>query len=155
LDQLVLLLIHKALITLAWVFLIGSLLPLVVLLIAAGGWVGGERATVFETTTAGRTISAWGLTYEGAAGSLLLWGELLLVAAALVIVGRTSNLLLRRASLIVLIAWAALIAANIWWLRLEARWDVLPAAPIWVTLGCACVLYMAAAWWRNPRPRAA
>lgn len=136
---------------LAWLFLIASLVPLAILLVATKGWVGQGDATVFQTTTNGQTFSAWGLHYYGLPGSLLLWGEFLGVIAALFL-STHGNAALRRAALIALLAWSLLLLGNAWWLRFAASWDALPGFAGGVTAGFLCVAYLAVArWGRLPR----
>jgi len=123
--------------------------PLAVLLVASGGWPG-ERATVISTTKfEGRRYDGVGLAYEGALGGVLLWGELALVLVAFGLSFARGRLAL--AGHAVLVAWAALLAANFWWVSLAGdyagvRW----ALPI-VTVGAALVV--ARAWVERPRHR--
>jgi hypothetical protein len=154
LEQDVIRWLHRSVIVLAWTFLIASLVPLTFLLVATKGWVGHGDATVFQTTTNGRTFSAWGLHYYGLGGSLLLWCEFLGVIAALY-VSTLRHAALRRAALIALLAWSLLLLGNAWWLRSAASWDVLPGAAVGVTAGFFCVLYLVVArWGRSPRQAA-
>ncbi len=115
-----------------------SVLPLVFLVAAGGGWAG-ERATVISTTKHdGRVYDGFALAYEGLAGGVLLWGELLIVLGALALSFARGRLALGAHG--VLAAWALLLAANVWWVVLSGgygpmRWML----PI-VTLGAALVI---------------
>lgn len=98
----------------AWVFLVGSLGPLLWLLsdYPASHKDPAARRYIFHTQIDGqREYSALGLTYEGRSGCLLLLGEIVIVllAATLSILRADA---LRRTGLLMLTAWAALWTGN-------------------------------------------
>jgi hypothetical protein len=140
--------LHNFTVTLAWFFLLASLCPLAVMLVTTKGWVGSETATIFQTTTNDRTFTAWGLQYHGVLGSLVLWMQFLGVGLALWM-STLSHVLLRRAALMVILAWALLMLGNAWWLRIVARWDMLPYAAAVVSVGFICTAYLVAIRWRS------
>jgi hypothetical protein len=143
--------LHQLVSGLAVLFLIASLVPLTILLVAIKGWVGHGDATVFSTTTNGQTFTALGLGYHGLGGSLLLWSEFIGVIASLLL-SANGNAMIRRTALIVLLGWSLLLLGNAWWLRFAANWDALPGFAVGVSVGFLCVMYLVIArWGRSPR----
>jgi hypothetical protein len=121
------------------------------MLVATGGWVGSETATIFQTTTNGKTFTAWGLQYHGVLGSIVLWAQFLGVGLGLWM-STLPHVRLRRSGLVVILAWALLLLGNAWWLRVAARWDMLPYAAAVVSVGFICTAYLVATRWRgSPR----
>src|SRR5262245_37081357 len=70
--------LHKLALGGAWLFAVGTLIPL--LWLAVQSDVGVSR--VFGTSVNGQDHGVWGLTYSGISGGLLLWVEILAVMAA-------------------------------------------------------------------------
>jgi hypothetical protein len=130
------------------VYLVLSLLPLSFLLAAGGGWPT-ERSTVISITRNGREYDGFGLTYEGLAGGLLLWGELLLVASAVVLSRRGGRF--ARTAHAGLIAWALLLAANFWWVIAASGYLLIVWMLPIVTLGAGFVVVR---WRQAPGSRA-
>lgn len=140
--------LRRAVTVLAWTFLVGSVVPLVMLVVMSVGWVGEEFAAVFSTTNDEVTHSAWGLRYHGVLGSLLLWIELLAVPAMMWLASwRRARI--RRIALGGLLAWSMLLLIGAWWVRSAADWPAMTGTAIYITLGFACVAAWAGMKWRG------
>ncbi len=101
----------------AWIFAVGSLVPLLVFI----AWPA-DHATFASTTVAERTYHALGLTYAGSIGRLWLWSQAIIVSWAIV-----CSLLppdrLRRIGLVILVVWSGLWLGNAIWLpMLDGAW---------------------------------
>ena len=124
-------------------YVVLSLAPLCFLIATGGGWPA-ERSTVISITVdGGREYDGFGLTSEGHAGGLWLWGELLLVLAALVLSRRGGRP--ARIADVALVAWSVLLAANFWWVIAASGYLGLAWMLPIVTLGAGLV----AARWRS------
>lgn len=108
-----------------------SALPLVFLLVASRGWLT-ERATVLSTTKHdGRAFDGFGLTYDGAGGTMLLWAQLVIVLVAIGFSFRPGPLgVCARAAMCV---WALFLLGNTLWVvlaggYLQVSWLIAVAA---------------------------
>jgi hypothetical protein len=137
----------------AWLFAVGSLIPLLWLIAEAGGdWSGTSR--VFGASVNGQQHGAWGLSYSGTAGMLLIFTQLLVTIAAIVlsvIPGDGRRQRLRRIGL----GWLALWSA--WWtLGLIQLSLIAPGfftiQALFVGLLCACSIHRAMKNWSPPSP---
>ena len=120
------------------IYLVLSLFPLCFLIAASHGWPS-ERSTVISVTSFdGREYDGFGLTYQGLAGGVLLWSELLLVIAALEVSFRGGRF--ARIAHAALLAWALFLAANFWWVAsASGNRPIAGMLPI-VTIGALLVL---------------
>ncbi len=99
----------------AWLFALGTLGSLVTFI--ALGWAG-EGGTTFASTTVDDTkYNAFGLSYQGLAGTIWLWFQAVVVMGAIVLSTLPANRL-RRLGHLVLIGWAGLWLANAIWLSM-------------------------------------
>ncbi len=125
--------VRPAVMILAWVFLLGSLSPLVMDL----GWpphrmsAHQENTYVLRAVVDGKSYTSWGLTYEGEAGHRLRLAEIagVLVALVLSVLPQDGP---RRVGLVALAAWAGL------WLGNAVRMSII--APIHVFFLAALVM---------------
>jgi hypothetical protein len=125
------------------IYLVLSLFPLGFLIAASHGWPS-ERSTVISVTRFdGREYDGFGLTYQGLAGGLLLWSELLLVIAALVVSFRGGRC--ARVAHAAQLAWALFLAVNFWWVAGASGYRPIAGMLPVVTLGALLVL----ARWRQ------
>jgi hypothetical protein len=137
--------IHRTVIGGAWLFALGSLIPLLWL---AESYGNGGVARVFGHNSNGVDHGVWGLTYSGIAGGLLLWLQIIAVIAANIFTLLRSNRL-RRIGHGAIIAWAA------WWMMgamYLATIDPLfwTVQSVFQTVLLGCVAYRAARSWNNP-----
>lgn len=114
----------------AWLFIAASLLAL--------GWIAaaGGEGHVFGAHAGGVTHTAWGLTYHGTAGSILLWTQIILVTLA--VLGTLLPIRkARRLGHMVLIVWAGMWTIGAWKLALVQpfSWGI-TAGVVTVLFGC-------------------
>jgi hypothetical protein len=134
---------HKLLLGGAWLFSMGSLLPLL--------WLAGENggvSRVFGAQADGVQHSVWGLTYSGVLGSILLWIQILGLLGANVasVLPQTRW---RRIGHAYLVGWAGLWALGALYLAtVSPVFWLLQSVFQFAFLGC--VRYRAARWWNTP-----
>lgn len=131
----------------AWLFAIGSLIPLLWLMSD-----GGADGAVFRTSVGAREYSIPLLTYSGGVGMLLIWAEILAVAGAFMLTAAPRvPPKLARIGHGVLVAWSLLWTLGTW--RLAA---ITPGfwtfQSLFLTALCGCTVWRA---WRNWKPAVA
>lgn len=136
----------------AWLFALGTLATLVVL--ATLHWpIATTQTRIASTTTDGHTYDAFGLTYIGVGGAVLLWTQVILLLSAIIVSTRSATWP-RRAAHVMLVSWAALWLANGLWLPLMDEGNEVTALAVGGVLGAllVCTVYRARRRW--PRPEA-
>ena len=137
---------------LAWIFIVGSVAPLIYDL----GWpplVGRPEDTyVFRAVVDGKAYASWGLTFVGQSGHLLRLAEIaaVLIAAGLSILPKDGP---RRVGLLALVAWAGL------WLVNAIRMAIIAPILILMLVASFMIVFFVAtaaraklAWNRNRGP---
>lgn len=129
----------------AWLFAIGSLLPLFWLISD-----GGADGAVFAAHVGDRSYSIPLLTYSGGIGMLLIWAEILAVAGAFILSAAPGvPIKLSRIGHGVLIAWSLLWTLGTWRLSFFSPgfWTF---QALFLTVLCGCTLWRAWINWRPP-----
>lgn len=131
----------------AWLFALGSLIPLLLLMSD-----GGADGAVFRTTIGDRAYSIPLLNYSGGVGMLLIWAELLAVAGAFILTAAPRvPIKLARIGHGVLVAWSLLWTLGTW--RLAA---ITPGfwtfQALFLSALCGCTVWRA---WCNWMPTTA
>ncbi len=110
--------LQRVLTSLAWLFALGTLLTLVLILVLH--WPGtGSSSAIMSIAADGRAHKGFGVHYVGVAGTALVAGEALLVLSGIVLSvmrGATP----RRIGHAILVAWSALWLANAVYLSVAA-----------------------------------
>jgi len=129
----------------AWMFALGSLVPLLWLLGAGGD------GYVFHTVVGGKTVSIPLLAYSGWPGWLLLWAETLAISGATILTAapRFVPLKWQRIGHGVLIGWSGIWALGAWRLGL-VDFGFWTFQALFLSGLCACTVYRAARHW-TPR----
>ncbi len=128
----------------AWVFAVGSLVPLVIFI--AMGWPA-DHVTMASTTVDERTYNAFGLTYAGSIGTLWLWSQVVIVSSAIVCSVLPADRL-RRIGLVILVVWSGLWLGNAIWLpMLDRAWILALILGALLSTLFLCTLVRAARGW--------
>ncbi len=130
---------RPAVMIVAWVWLVGSLLPLATDL----GWpphrmsAQQENTYVLRAVVDGKSYTSWGLTYVGQAGHRLRLAEIagVLIAMVLSLLPRDGP---RRLGLVALVAWAGL------WLGNALRMAMIAPIPVFLLAAVFTLVFFVA-----------
>ncbi len=138
----------------AWFFIVVSLLHVVWAAVVKLGDPGATFKT-YHTVVGGVSYDAWGLTYSGIVGVLLVLLQLLVVsgATAASVLSRPGLVRWRRLGHVVLIGWAALWMLNLVRLAaIDGQLDSIAQATLLCVL-FGCTAYRATRGWSSGRSR--